>query len=568
MTRTYGKLTFRNNSAGGNWYITAEPAVVMRFKRTFCRVQQNRDGTLWLRHTIEVARDLDWFTERFPLEMDEKTRTRLTGGADAHRDQEQTVADILARKTPAPLTLAQEPAVPARDYQLTAVELLRARGALLLTDSVGLGKTYTGLLATAPEDARPALVVPPTHLPKRWMDEWAKSFPHLNVVVGEKTTPPDTIVDGDLPDVLIVPYSRLAGWADALAGRVKTVIFDEVQELRNGTNTRKGQAAAMVAEKATYVMGMSATPIQNYGDEIHSICDIVAPGELGTRSEFIREWCTAGHRVLVRDPAVLGSYLRENGLLLGRTRKDVGRELPTAIKVPHIVESDPAALAAVQEDVAELARLILSDSASRQDRFQAAGEIDWKLRQSTGIAKAPYVAAFVRMLLETETKVLLFGWHRDVYEIWMDLLSEYNPVMYSGSETPAQKAAAEERFASDPTCRIMVMSLRSGAGVDGLQNHARVVVFGELDWSPKVHDQGIGRLERDGMDENDPVLAYFLHTVDGSDPAVLERLDLKMQQSDPIVNPDAALTAPTAPDPDRARSLARAFLDAAAARAA
>ena len=560
MSRTYGTLRHTPNSLGGNWEVTCEPAVAMRFKRTFGRVQQKRDGVLWMRHTIEVARDLQWFTERFPLEMSNETRALLEHGADAHRDREQTVADILAGRTPAALSLPQEPARPARDYQTTAVELLRARGRLLLTDSVGLGKTFTGLLATAPADARPALVVPPTHLPRRWMTEAASSFPHLNVVVGEKTTPPQHIVDGDLPDVLIVPYSRLAGWRDALAGRVKTVIFDEVQELRNGTSTRKGAAAAHVAADADYVMGMSATPIQNYGDEIHSVLDIVAPGELGTRTEFIKEWCTGNFRVLVKDPAILGSYLRENGLMLGRTRKDVGRELPRSIKVPHIVDSDPAALEAVQEDVAELARLILSDTTSRQDRFQAAGEIDWKLRQSTGIAKAPYVATFVKMLLETEEKVVLFGWHRDVYDIWMDLLAEYRPVLYTGSETPAQKEKAEEAFTTDPACRVLIMSLRSGAGVDGLQQHARVVVFGELDWSPKVHDQGIGRLERDGMDENDPVVAYFLHTVDGADPAILERLDLKTQQSDPIVNPGAAVSAATATDPDRARALATAFL--------
>jgi superfamily II DNA or RNA helicase len=561
VARTYGTLAFAPTAKGGTWSILAEPSVAMRVKRTFGRVAQARTGTLTLAHTIEVARDLQWFCERFPLDMDEATRTALDAGATQHRTREQTVARILAGAAAGELALEQPPARPARGYQSTAVKLLRARGALILTDSVGLGKTFTGLLATAPADARPALVVPPTHLPKRWMKEAADSFPHLRVEVGEKTTPPQSILDGDLPDVLIVPYSRLAGWADALAGKVKTVVFDEVQELRSGTSTQKGKAAARIADPATYVLGMSATPVQNYGDEIHSIADIIAQGELGTRSEFIREWCSGGFRVMVSDPAALGSYLRENGLLLGRTRKDVGRELPAAIKVPHLVDSDPEALDAVRDVIAELARLILSDTTTRQERFQAAGDIDWKMRQSTGIAKAPYVAAFVKMLLETEDKLVLFGWHRDVYDIWMDLLADYNPVLYTGSESPAQKAKAEDRFTSDPDCRILIMSLRSGAGVDGLQHHAKVVVFGELDWSPKVHDQGIGRLERDGMDEAEPVLAYFLHTADGADPAILERLEIKTQQADPIVNPDHALTAPTVADPDRARSLARAFLD-------
>jgi hypothetical protein len=44
------------------------------------------------------------------------------------------------------------------------------------------------------------------------------------------------------------------------------------------------------------------------------------------------------------------------------------------------------------------------------------GDFDWKMRQATGIAKAPYVAEFVKLLLESEQKVVLFGWHRDVYD--------------------------------------------------------------------------------------------------------------------------------------------------------
>lgn len=42
----------------------------------------------------------------------------------------------------------------------------------------------------------------------------------------------------------------------------------------------------------------------------------------------------------------------------------------------------------------------------------------------------------------------------------------------------------------------VIMSLRSGAGVDGLQKHSRVAVFGERDWSPQVHEQCIGRIRR------------------------------------------------------------------------
>ena len=127
----------------------------------------------------------------------------------------------------------------------------------------------------------------------------------------------------------------------------------------------------------------------------------------------------------------------------------------------------------------------------------AARELDLKMRQMTGIAKARSVAAYVKLLLRESPRVLLAGWHRDVYAIWRDELAAFNPTLYTGTESAAGKARSVEAFTTGDS-RVMMLSLRSGAGLDGLQQHCRDVVFGELDWSPQVHYQVIGRLRRRG----------------------------------------------------------------------
>jgi hypothetical protein len=151
----------------------------------------------------------------------------------------------------------------------------------------------------------------------------------------------------------------------------------------------------------------------------------------------------------------------------------------------------PAALDAVAGDVAAMAKLILNQASDRRERFVASGDLDWRLRQATGIAKAPYVAEFVRLLLESTDKLVLWGWHRTVYDIWMERLAEFRPALYTGSESPRQKNDAEDAFKQGDS-RVLVMSLRSGAGLDGLQEVCNVGVFGELDWSPEQHRQCIG----------------------------------------------------------------------------
>jgi SNF2 family DNA or RNA helicase len=173
---------------------------------------------------------------------------------------------------------------------------------------------------------------------------------------------------------------------------------------------------------------------------------------------------------------------------------------------------------------------------------QASSEIENIVRQATGVAKAPQVAAFVKGLMDQGEKVVLFGWHRAVYDIWLEQLKEYNPVMYTGSESPGQKEAARDRFIRGES-KLMIVSLRSGIGLDGLQYVANTCVFGELDWSPEVHKQCIGRVHRDGREAGSTVMAYFLVSDSGLDPIMSEVLGLKDEQSTWLM--DGAPTAIT-----------------------
>ena len=66
-----------------------------------------------------------------------------------------------------------------------------------------------------------------------------------------------------------------------------------------------------------------------------------------------------------------------------------------------------------------------------------------------GHRKAPYVADFVRLLVESGERVVLCGWHREVYAIWLAKLRDLDPVMYTGSETPAEKLMGRNRSFRD-----------------------------------------------------------------------------------------------------------------------
>lgn len=575
--KTFGTLTYHelpSSWAGderGAWLVEGSPDLVIRLKRLFPRAEMQRRGGIALTHTDEIARDLEWVTTRWPLKMSSQDHRRLTASSTLHQQREEVVLSILDGHGRAGDGLL-DPIRPARDYQRVAADLVLTTGALLCGDDLGLGKTMTGLLVCGAPEALPALVVCPTHLTRQWVGELKKTFPTLKAHIARTVAAYEPASRRDMrghdPDLIVMSYSKLRGWGEHLAGKVRTVIFDEVQELRTGPGTDKYTAAARIADGAAFKLGLSATPIYNFGGEIHNIYAVLAPDRLGSRGEFAREWCGGSwwtDKVAVENPAALGTWLRDQGLFLRRTRAEVGRELPAVTRVQHGVACDTATLETMMEDAVDLAEVILG--ADRQAAFVASGEIDYKLRHATGVAKAPYVAEFVRLLLESEEKVVLFGWHRDVYDIWLDQLADFHPAMYTGSESPAQKDYNRARFLGGPTfaeqhpgtseARVLLMSLRSGAGLDGLQEVAHVAVFGELDWSPGMHDQCIGRLHRDGQD--DPVVAYFLTADDGADPLIAEALNLKRMQSEPLRDPNAK-PFEAADNTDRIRQLAEHVL--------
>jgi len=307
----------------------------------------------------------------------------------------------------------------------------------------------------------------------------------------------------------------------------------------------------------------TATPVTNYGGDLWEIYSIVRPDALGERHEFLREWCGSsyGGKPRVANPAALGSFLRDSGVM-------VGVKLPgiEPLRIEQVVDHDIDVYDQLSGNAAELARFILSQETPTTDRWQAAGELDVRLRQATGIAKAPYVAAFVELLLESVDKVVLWGWHHACYDIWMERLAKHRPVKFTGAESDTQKRDALDRFRrpnNEGGSAVFIMSLRSGAGLNGLQDVCHVGVFGELDWTPSMHAQCIGRLNRPGQ-ENHPVLAYFLTSDVGSDLPMIEVLGVKKQQAEPIEDPSIERITPLMEvDADRVKMLARAVLEQA-----
>jgi SNF2 family DNA or RNA helicase len=571
--KTLGKLSFED----GKWRIDAEPDVLLRAKRVFARMDKNQHGYVTLKDSVDTCRDIEWFLERYPLEFDPPAiANRLKKGANKQREREAMVETILTRTgEPRDFELAE----PARDYQRAAAELALVAGGLLLCDEMGTGKTISAIAMLTDAKTRPALVVCPKALQRQWQRQLKRFAPGMTTHILKVSKPYDLgqvksrkrkgkeVEDqpalpgvNTFPDVIISTYAKLAGWASTLGKCLNAVVYDEIQEFRHGEDTEKGRAGKHITSKTSYRLGLTGTPIYNYGDEMFNVIQFVRPGALGERAEYNREWCN-GLSTKVEEPKALGTFLRKSGIMLRRTREDVGREMPKISRVFHDVDCDAEVIDNVEEAATALARTVLASGkeAFAGDRLKASGELSYLLRQATGLAKAPHVADFVRMIVESGEPVVLFGWHHVVYQVWRERLAEFNPVMVTGEQSDKQKDDAIQAFARGES-KVIIISLRSAPGLDGLQQASCTVVHGELDPAFGVHEQCDFRLDREGQKK--PVVSYYLLAADGSDPILGDMLRRKGEQLVGIRDPDEEFFGKLETDDvERAKSLAEAFLN-------
>jgi len=526
--RTYGELRY----TGRRWtVIAAEPHVRIKLKAIFGSINKTANPPYVFENHPQTAADLLWFISRYPLTVSEEDLFLLRQGDQLNTDRINALEEIiLPTHSIDPTSLKLKNGYEARQYQLKAHAIFGKVKKMLLADEYGVGKTLTSILGLLDSSRLPAAVVVETHMPWQWENDGIGKFTNLVVHRIKKTKP------YDLPpaDVYLFTYSKMFGWIDFFHTKFfKYAIFDECQSLRREGSARYN-ACAELARQCEWVMGLSATPIYNYGSEIYNVLDGLNEECLGKADSFSREWSGEYRRdkFLIADPAALGTYLRENFLMLRRTREELGIELPQVNTIVEWVDADEDLVAEDRKMAQMLAINVLTGSFTESG--QAARELDIKLRRMTGIAKAHAVAGVVKILLESGERVLLAGWHRDVYEMWNALLFDYNPVMYTGSENPAQKNESFKRFTSGDS-QVMFISLRSGAGLEGLQYHCSYCVVGELDYSPQVHGQLVSRLDRPGAPR--PVTAIYPVCNFGSDPAILDILGLKSSQSHYIVDP-------------------------------
>ena len=520
--RAYGTLSYNRRSKC--WTVRADPSVIELIARLFPESECHARGEARFPLNRRTAGSLNWLMMRYPLEIAARDLPRWQDAIESTR--EWAVRRAIAEKYPeAVAPPAAYFAGELMPFQQQGLSYLLRNERALLADEMGLGKTVQAIALLAQTRQLPALIIVPPHLVRNWQREIAQ---FLRLPGGVKVHVLRGLTPYELPqaDVYICHYLLLRGWKDVLPKLgFKTLIFDEIQELRRA-GTEKYSAASLLSSACERVVGLSGTPIYNHGGEIWNVVNILEFQFLGSWENFTRQWCDGYGRGIVVHPDLLGEHLRREGLMLRRTKADVLPELPPKRRLVQEIDADDALYERLTREVLTKLRLLRSgENLTPSMRALLEDQVSQQERQATGVAKAAYVCAFVRALLEGGEKVLLFAHHHAVMDIYRQELRAFSPVFITGRETEEEKDRAQRAFMEGRT-DLCCVSLRAAAGMN-LQR-ATCVVFGELDWSPAVHSQAEDRAHRIG--QKDSLLCYYLVSPRGSDQDMQETLGLKVSQ--------------------------------------
>lgn len=413
----------------------------------------------------------------------------------------------------------------------------------VIADDMGLGKTLQviALLQKLKEDGAldrsKALVVVPTSLLANWEKELARFAPSLGVGTFHGSM---REFARRRPDVLLTTY----GVARSDLARLKNMAWEVVviDEAQNIKNPQAAQTKAVRSIPARQCIAMSGTPVENRLSELWSIMEFANPGYLGSLKSFTGDY--AKPIQAQQDHAVAEQLRRITApFLLRRLKSDksVISDLPDKIEQDQFCELTGAQTALYESIVRSGLKSLsgVSDSFQRQGlvlrmimalkqvcnhpaQYARGGDADPALS-----GKAQRFLELLDDIVESHEKAIVFTQFVEAGELlsqWIAARYGVQPMFLHGGTARKRRDEMVERFQSDRTERVFLLSLKAGGTGLNLTAASQVIHY-DLWWNPAVEAQATDRAYRIGQQRN--VQVHRLITRDTFEERINELIQAK-----------------------------------------
>lgn len=449
-------------------------------------------------------------------------------------------------------------------YQIEGVKFIeRSSGRILLGDEMGLGKTDQGIAACVlhPKEMCSVLAIVKSALKTQWQrvffdwggDDWYAQIidsPKDHPLPGfkayimsydilrrfanlEKVKSKDSDDSEDLQHAVETELSKSKGKLQQLLTklRIKTIILDECQQIKNSASQRTIYTRA-ICKDAKFVIAMSGTPIKNHAGEYFPILNIIRPDVYNNQSRFLLYDCDSyytGYGYKTAGLRYPEAFLEKNkDYIIRRERKEVLPDLPQLRRSYQFHELATEVEQAYIDEFKKFRDEYNDVSKSGFERESNILAYLSKMRHLTGLSKInPTIDYVMEIMGSTEDRVTIFVHHNDV----MDILKERLDSLFVELNLPAcathragdQALDTERNF---ERARVLIASTLAGGEGLNLQKLCRRFIMHERQWNPANEKQAEDRFPRpEGIktDFIDGVYMVAVGTVDEFFGEIVER---------------------------------------------
>ena len=392
-----------------------------------------------------------------------------------------------------------------RDYQKKGIQWLQMLHHYgfggILADDMGLGKTLQAIafLSSQLQENSRVLILAPSGLIYNWADEFQKFAPNLDVVVVHGLKPYRETILAEKHQIYVTSYATFRQDSEIYQDLSFDFLFlDEAQVMKNAQTKIAKTLRKFVVPS---VFALSGTPIENNIGELWSIFQIVLPGLLPAKKDFMK---LPAERV--------AQFIKP--FVMRRKKEEVLTELPDLIEVVYKNELEDQQKAIYLAQLQQMQERIEHVTAAEFQRNRV--EILTGLMRLRQICDTPALFMedykgdsgkldslrdLLSQIAEGNHRVLIFSQFRGMLDRIEEELPQLGLTSFkiTGS-TPSQDRQEMTKAFNQGERDVFLISLKAG-GVGLNLTGADTVILVDLWWNPAVESQAIGRAHRMGQEQ-------------------------------------------------------------------
>ena len=390
-----------------------------------------------------------------------------------------------------------------RRYQEWGVKYILHQKRVLLGDEMGLGKTVQAIatmVSLRNVGATHFMVICSASVITNWCREIVKhSKLRATKIHGTSRNQmlKSWIATGG---VAVTTYETTAHIIKQSIEKIDLIVVDEAHYIKN-PEAQRSMNVRNLCEKATRLLFMTGTALENRVDEMISLINVLQP----QIASSVQNMTFISNAPQFR-ARVAPVYYR-------RKREDVLTELPELIEIKEWCTLNPTEKEIYERNV--LAR-----------KYAASRRLSWDAEDIKQSCKAIRLLEIIEQAKQEERKVLVFSFFLDTLRVIGELLGTRCCGVINGAVPPPRRQELIDSFEKASNGSVLLAQIQSGGTGLNIQS-ASVVVICEPQFKPSIENQAISRAYRMGQTRN--VIVFRLLCTNTIEERMTEVLEIKTE---------------------------------------